>query len=100
MNGRAVAANELTVPSWDFISKQPIFKVSLSPSRRRTVADVGYRLPVSSSPRLQAESPKSCLAKVPPLPHSRSLPTRRHRPRTTTLHEKGISRVSGHNSVA
>jgi ferredoxin-nitrate reductase len=27
MNGRAVAANELTVPSWDFISKQPIFKV-------------------------------------------------------------------------
>ncbi|KAJ9112097.1 hypothetical protein QFC22_006397 [Naganishia vaughanmartiniae] len=29
MNGRAVAANELTVPSWDFISKQPIFKASV-----------------------------------------------------------------------
>ncbi|KAJ9093048.1 hypothetical protein QFC21_006539 [Naganishia friedmannii] len=28
MNGRAVAANELTVPSWDFISKQPIFKTA------------------------------------------------------------------------
>lgn len=27
MNGRAVAANELTQPAWDFISKQPIFKV-------------------------------------------------------------------------
>lgn len=51
MNGRAVAANELTVPSWDFISKQPIFKVSLSPSQHRTAADVGYRPPVSSSPR-------------------------------------------------
>lgn len=27
MDGRAVAANELTQPCWDFISKQPIFKV-------------------------------------------------------------------------
>jgi hypothetical protein len=27
MEGRAVAANELTQPAWDFISKQPIFKV-------------------------------------------------------------------------
>ncbi|KAI5449249.1 hypothetical protein NCC49_005165 [Naganishia albida] len=28
MNGRAVAANELTQPAWDFISKQPIFKTA------------------------------------------------------------------------
>ncbi|KAJ9105039.1 hypothetical protein QFC19_003670 [Naganishia cerealis] len=28
MNGRAVAANELTVPNWDSISKQPIFKTA------------------------------------------------------------------------
>lgn len=30
MDGRAVAANELTQPAWDFISKQPVFKVRCS----------------------------------------------------------------------